>query len=337
MLSDIGGQYGHRHHLAFITPLACCQGAPMISGDALPSWNDGATKRAILEFVARVSDDGGPDFVPVEERIAVFDNDGTLWPEQPMPTQLVFALDRVKQLAPSHPDWKGRQPFKSVLEGDLRARAAGGERGIAEILAATHAGNTSEEFTAIVERWIDSVRHPRYERPYPEVVYQPMLEVLRLMRANRFRTFIVSGGGVEFMRPWAERAYGIPPEQVIGSRARLRYEVRSGKPVLTRQPEVELVDNKAGKPVGIAQVIGRRPIAAFGNSDGDFEMLEWTTAAKGRRLGVIVHHTDAVREWAYDRDYGFAPLARGLLEAPERGWTVVDMKRDWKLVFGFQR
>jgi phosphoglycolate phosphatase-like HAD superfamily hydrolase len=305
--------------------------------DRLASWNDGAAKKAITDFVARVTQEGGPDFVPVAARIATFDNDGTLWAEQPMYVQLAFALDRVKALAPQHPEWRQKPPFKAVLAGDAAALAASGERGLLEIMAATHAGNTTEEFETIVREWIERARHPKTRRPYTDMVYQPMLEVLSFLRASGFKTFIVSGGGVEFMRPWVERVYGIPPEQVIGSRAKVKYEVRSGVPVLLRLADVDFNDDRAGKPVGIHQVIGRRPIAAFGNSDGDFEMLEWTTTAKGPRLGVIVHHTDGEREWAYDRTSHIGRLARGLDEAALRGWIVVDMKRDWKAVFPFAK
>ena len=306
--------------------------------DPLPSWNQGTSKAAIVDFVERVTREGGPEFVPASERIATFDNDGTLWSEQPAYTQLLFAFDRVKALAPQHPEWSERQPFKGVLEGDLKAVAATGERGLLELVAATHAGNTTEEFERIVRDWIATARHPRSQRLYTDMVYQPMLEMLVYLRANGFTTFIVSGGGVEFMRPWAERVYGVPPEQVIGSRAKVTYEVRNGTPVLQRLAAVDLVDDKAGKPVGIHQVVGRVPIAAFGNSDGDFEMLEWTTAGRARKaLGVIVHHTDAEREWAYDRASPVGRLARGLDEAPARGWIVVDMKRDWKAVFPFDQ
>jgi phosphoserine phosphatase len=306
---------------------------PAPAGDPLPSWNDGATKKAILDFVARVTREGGPDFVPPPDRIATFDNDGTLWAEQPVYTQLAFALDRVKTLAPKHPEWKNKPPFKSVLEGDPKALAAAGERGLLEIVAATHVGNTTEEFAAVVSEWIASARHPKTGRLYTEMVYQPMLELLAHLRARSFKTFIVSGGGVEFMRPWAERVYGIPPEQVVGSRVKVKYEVREGTPVLVRLPEIDHVDDGAGKPVGIHQVIGRRPIAAFGNSDGDFQMLEWATSGSGPRLGVIVHHTDAAREWAYDRESHIGRLARGLDEAPKRGWIVADMKQDWKNIY----
>ena len=307
------------------------------AGDPLPSWNDGASKKAIVDFVSRVTQQGGPDFVPPAERIATFDNDGTLWSEQPIYFQVAFALDRVKALAPQHPEWKDKQPFKGVLEGDPKAVAASGEKGLLEIMAVTHVGNTTEEFEAVVKDWLSSARHPKFDRPYTDLVYQPMLELLGYLRSNDFKTFIVSGGGVEFMRAWVERVYGIPPEQVVGSRAKTRYEVRNGVPVLLRLAEVDHIDDKAGKPVGIQQVIGRRPIAAFGNSDGDFEMLEWTTSGSGPRFGLIVHHTDAEREWAYDRTSHIGQLARGLDEAPKRGWIVVDMKRDWKVIYPFQK
>jgi phosphoglycolate phosphatase-like HAD superfamily hydrolase len=308
-----------------------------LSDDRLPSWHDRQAKRAITDFVRRVTQEGSGDFVPPAQRIAVFDNDGTLWAEQPVYVQFAFALDRVKALAPSHPEWKRKQPFKGVLEGDRKAVAAAGERGLLEILAATHVGNTTEEFAQAVSDWLREAKHPTIGRPYTELVYQPMLEVLGYLRANGFKTFIVSGGGVEFMRPWVERVYGIPPEQVVGSRAKVQYEVKDGRPALRRLAAVDLIDDKAGKPVGIHQVIGRRPIAAFGNSDGDFEMLEWTTAASGPRFGLIVHHTDAAREWAYDRASHVGTLARGLDEAATRGWTVVDMRQDWKVIYPWQK
>jgi phosphoglycolate phosphatase-like HAD superfamily hydrolase len=308
---------------------------PAAAVDPLPSWNDGAAKAAIAAFVARVTTAGGRDFVPASERIAVFDNDGTLWSEQPIYVQLAFALDRVRALAPQHPDWSEREPFKSVLAGDVHGALTSGERGIVELLAATHVGNTTEEFEGIVRQWIATARHPRFGRPYTEIVYRPMLELLEYLRANGFKTFIVSGGGVDFMRPWVEATYGIPPEQVVGSRVKLDYEVRDGVPVIERLAAVDLVDDKAGKPVGIQQVIGRRPIAAFGNSDGDFEMLEWTTSGPGARLGVLVRHTDADREWAYDRDSHVGALDRSLDEAATRGWIVIDMKEDWSVVYPF--
>jgi phosphoserine phosphatase len=307
--------------------------APAAAADPLPSWNEGTARKALVDFVARTTARGTADFVPPAERIAVFDNDGTLWTEQPMYFQLAFALDRIKALAPDHPEWKTTQPFKAVLEGDMKGVLASGASGLMQIVAASHVGNTTEEFEAIVTEWIASARHPITKRPYTEMVYQPMLDVLTYLRANGYKTFIVSGGGVEFMRPWVERVYGIPPEQVVGSRVKVTYEVRDGTPVLRRLPDIDLNDDKAGKPVGIHQVIGRRPTIAFGNSDGDFEMLEWTTGAKGPRLGVIIHHTDAEREYAYDRDSHIGRLVRGLDEAPKRGWVLVDMKQDWKVVY----
>jgi phosphoglycolate phosphatase-like HAD superfamily hydrolase len=301
--------------------------------DPLPSWNDGAAKARILEFVRAVTVAGTPTFVPPAERIAVFDNDGTLWSEQPAYFQLLFALDRIKALAPKHPEWKTKQPFKAALEGDMKALAASGEHGLLELVMATHAGNTTQEFESIVKDWLATARHPRFKRPYIELVYQPMLELLAHLRSNGFKTFIVSGGGIEFMRPWVEKVYGVPPEQVVGSSIKVKYEVREGKPALVRLPAINFIDDKAGKPVGIHYHIGRRPIAAFGNSDGDFQMLEWTTSGPGARLGLIVHHTDAEREYAYDRKSQIGRLNRGLDEAGQRRWTVVDMKRDWKRIY----
>ncbi len=304
--------------------------------DPLPSWNDGAVKKAIIDFVPRVTTPGGPDFVPVDQRIATFDNDGTLWAEQPMYFQIMFAMDRVRALAAQHPGWKKQQPFKAVLGDDRKALAALGEKGFLQIMAATHTGMTSEEFTSIVTEWIATARHPRFNRPYTDLVYQPMLELLAYMRGNAFKTFIVSGGGIEFMRPWTEKTYGIPPEQVVGSSAVTKYQMRpDGVPVLIREARIEFVDDKTGKPVGINRFIGRRPIFSFGNSDGDQQMLEWTAAGSGARFMGLVHHTDAVREWAYDRDSPVGRLDKAWDEAVRRGWTVVDMKRDWKKVFPF--
>jgi phosphoserine phosphatase len=300
--------------------------AAAAAADPLPSWNEGAAKKALVDFVGRTSKEGAPDFVPPAERVAVFDNDGTLWAEQPIYTQLAFALDRIKALAPQHPEWKTTQPFKGVVDGDTKAVLASGAGGLMQIIAASHTGITTDEFEAIVMDWIGSARHPGTGRRYDEMIYQPMLDVLTYLRANGYKTFIVSGGGVEFMRPWVERVYGIPPEKV-------KYEQRNGTPVLLRLPEIDLNDDKAGKPVGINQVIGRRPTIAFGNSDGDFEMLEWTTSRKGPRLGVLVHHTDGQREWAYDRDSHVGRLVRGLDESAARGWLVVDLKSDWKVVY----
>jgi len=301
--------------------------------DPLPSWNEGATKQSILEFVAKVTKEGSPEFVPVADRIAVFDNDGTLWAEQPLYVQLFFALDRVKALAPQHPEWKDKEPFASLLKGDTAAALAGGERALVELVMATHTGMTTEEFDKIVLDWIATAKHPKTGRLFTDMVYQPMLELLAYLRDNGFKTFIVSGGGIEFMRPWAYQVYGIPTEQVVGSSIKTKYELRDGRPVLVRLPELNFIDDKSGKPVGIQQHIGRRPLAAFGNSDGDFEMLEWTTAGKGARFGLIVHHTDAEREWAYDRKSPIGRLDKALDEAKPRGWILADMKRDWKVIY----
>jgi len=303
------------------------------SADSLPSWNDSASKQAIIRFVEEVTTAGGPGFVQPAERIAVFDNDGTLWSEQPMYFQLAFALDRVKVLAPQHPEWKEKQPFKAVLEGDMKTVLAGGEHALVELIMATHAGNTTEEFAQTVKDWLDTARHPKSGRPYTDMVFQPMLELLAYLRANGFKTFIVSGGGIEFMRPWTERVYGIPPEQVIGSSIKTKFELRDDEPVLVRLPEINFIDDKAGKPVGINQHVGRRPIAAFGNSDGDLQMLQWTSAGEGARFALLVHHTDAEREWAYDRKSSIGRLDKALDEAQAKGWTVVDMKKDWKVVY----
>ena len=318
--------------LAILVPLAAMAQAV----DPLPSWNDGVAKTSILSFVARVTGQASPDYVAPDERIATFDNDGTLWAEQPIYFQVVFAIDRLKALAPRHPEWKETQPFKAVLEGDIPSLAAMGEKGLLEIIAATHAGMTVEDFHKIVADWIATARHPRFNRHYVELVYQPMLELLAYLRANDFKTFIVSGGGIEFMRPWTELVYGVPPEQVVGSSGVTRFEMGAdGKPVLRKEAKVEFVDDGPGKPVGINRFIGRRPIFAFGNSDGDKEMLEWTAAGSGARFMGLVHHTDAVREWAYDRESHVGRLDKALDEANARGWTVVDMKRDWAKVFPF--
>ena len=323
---------------ALPTLIAALRSTPALAqADPLPSWNDGATKKSITDFVARVTTQGGPDFVPVEERIATFDNDGTLWIEQPMYVQLAFALHRVGVLAPQNPTWSSTQPFKAVLDRDMKALAASGEKGLVEIIAATHAGMTTDEFAKIVSDWLASARDQRFTRPYTELVYQPMLELLAYLRAKGFKTFIVSGGGIEFMRPWTERIYGVPPEQVVGSSIKTRFEMRDGQPRLFRLPEINFIDDKAGKPVGINEHIGRRPIAAFGNSDGDLEMLQWTTmSGSGARLGLIVHHTDAEREYAYDRHSHFGKLDLALDAAAVNRWTVVNMKNDWKRIFAFQ-
>ena len=303
------------------------------AANPLPSWNDTAPKQSVTSFVEKVTKEGSADFVPPAERIAVFDNDGTLWSEQPMYFQLFFAIDRIKALAPQHPEWKDKEPFASLLKGDVKAALAGGEHALVQIVMATHAGLTTEEFEKVVNDWISTAKHPKTGKLYTEMVYQPMLELLTYLRANGFKTFIVSGGGIEFMRPWAEKVYGIPPEQVIGSSGGLKYELRDGKPALIKLPEIAHNDDKDGKPVGIQRHIGRRPIFAAGNSDGDFQMLEWTTSGKGPRFGMIIHHTDAEREFAYDRESHIGKLAKGLDESAAKGWTVVSMKDDWKTIF----
>ncbi|MGE0120077.1 MAG: HAD family hydrolase [Dongiaceae bacterium] len=310
---------------------------PAAADDSLPSWNDGPAKTAIVDFVARVTTAGGADFVPASERIAVFDNDGTLWSEQPLYFQLIFALDRVKALAPQHPEWQSEEPFRSILANDVKGALAGGEAGLAKLMMATHTGMTTDAFDKIVTDWLATARHPTFQRPYTELVYQPMLELLAYLRDNGFKTYIVSGGGIEFMRTFSEQVYGVPPEQVIGSSGKLTFEMRDGEPVLLRLPEVDFIDDKEGKPVGIQKFIGRRPIAAFGNSDGDLQMLQWTTAGHGPRFGLIVHHTDAAREWAYDRTSPIGTLDKALDEATARGWTVVSMKDDWRSIYPPQK
>jgi phosphoserine phosphatase len=308
-------------------------GATAQSVDPLPSWNNGKAKESIIEFVVKVTKKDSPDFVPPNERIATFDNDGTLWAEQPMYFQLLFALDRVKALAPQHPEWKEKEPFASLLKGDVKGALAGGEDAMLDIVMTTHAGMTTEEFEKLVKDWIAIAKHPKTARPYTQMVYQPMLEVLDYLRGQGFKTFIVSGGGIEFMRPWVEKVYGIPPEQVVGSSIKTRFEIRNGNPILVRLSELNFIDDKEGKPIGINSRIGRRPIAAFGNSDGDLQMLQWTAAGKGARFALFVHHTDAEREWSYDRNSSIGRLDTGLDEAQANGWTVVDMKKDWKVIY----
>jgi hypothetical protein len=330
----------HRTHTIAI--LALCVIVATLStayaADPLPSWNDGAAKKHIMEFVGKVTTEGSPDFVPVAERIATFDNDGTLWSEQPMYFQLIFALDRVKALAPQHPEWKTKEPFASLLKGDVKEALAGGEKAIAEIVMVTHAGMTTAEFEKIVKDWIATARHPKTKKLYTEMVFQPMLELLAYLRANGFKTFIVSGGGIEFMRPWTEKVYGIPPEQVVGSSIKTKYEMRGGKPVLVRLPKIDFIDDKTGKPVGINSHIGRCPVAAFGNSDGDQQMLEWTQAGGGARLMMLVHHDDAGREWVYGAKSKIGTFSDALMsEAKKNGWTVISMKNDWNKVFAWEQ
>lgn len=301
--------------------------------DPLPSWNQGAVKQSIMAFVKKVTDPASGDFIPVADRIACFDNDGTLWSEQPMYFQLFFVMDRVKALAPQHPEWKDQQPFKAILEGDIKTALAGGEKAVGALMAATHAGMTDEEFNRIVKDWIATAKHPKTKKGFTQMVYQPMLELLAYLRANGFVTFIVSGGGIDFMRPWAQQVYGIPPNQVVGSSLKVKYEVRNGKPVIVRLPEVNFVDDKAGKPVGIHQHIGKRPVFTAGNSDGDYEMLQWTSTGSGPRFGLLIHHTDPVREWAYDRKSSIGKLDKGLTDATKYKWQVVDMQKEWKQIY----
>ena len=319
------------------TAIAASARPGFAQADGLPSWNDGPVKRSILDFIARTTTPGGPDWVPVPERIACFDNDGTLWTEQPVYFQVAFAFDRIKALAARHPEWRTHEPFRSVLADDRAALAALGLKAIVEVIEAAHSGMTTEEFTRTVVDWLETARHPRFDRPYTDLVYQPMIELLALLRAHQFKTFIVSGGGIEFMRPWTERVYGIPPEQVVGSSGVTRYELRANdRPVLLKEPKVQFIDDGPGKAEGINQYIGRRPVFAFGNSDGDQQMLEWTAAGAGARFMGLVHHTDAVREYAYDRQSAVGRLDTAWNEAVRRKWTVVDMKNDWKVIYPFE-
>jgi phosphoglycolate phosphatase-like HAD superfamily hydrolase len=337
---------GRRASLSALTLLPAAAGSfvPLAAmaqtstvGDPLPSWNEGAAKKSITDFVSRVTRSGGPDYVAPEERVATFDNDGTLWLEQPMYSQLAFVIDRIKTLAPQYPEWKTTQPFKAILENDLAALAPADEKGMVELVTATQSGMTTEDFTKIVSNWIASARHPRFKRPYTELIYQPMVELLSYLRANGFKTFIVSGGGIEFMRAWVEKVYGIPPEQVVGSSGVTKFQIAAdGKPELMKEPGIEFVDDGPGKPVGINRFIGRRPLFAFGNSDGDLEMLQWTAASGGARFMGLVHHTDAGREYTYDRKSSFGRLDKALDEARAKGWCVVDMKTDWRRVFSFE-
>jgi phosphoglycolate phosphatase-like HAD superfamily hydrolase len=319
--------------------LAAC--APMPSStagaDPLPSWNAGPNKQRIVDFVKSVSTEGSKDFVPVTDRIAVFDNDGTLWLEYPLYAQVKFVLDRIKEMAPQHPEWKDKEPFKSLIAGDMKGVMASGERGLFEMLLAAQSGMNTDQFMDLVRQWDAVAKDPRFKRPYTELTYLPMQEVLRYMRANGFKTYIVSGGTVEFMRAFALKVYGIPPEQVIGSRQKLAYEVKPTGPEVMMLPQLDVNNDKAGKPASIEAIIGKRPIAAFGNSDGDYQMLQWTSTAKGARLSMIVHHDDAVREYAYDRDSSIGRLAEGLDNYKANGWQLISMKNDWATIFSPQK
>jgi phosphoglycolate phosphatase-like HAD superfamily hydrolase len=315
--------------VSLLVLLAACH----LHADPLPSWTDTGSKKAIIAFVEKVVTKDSPNFVPIPERIATFDNDGCLWSEQPMYFQAIYIFDRIKELSPKHPEWKEKEPFASVLKGDVKSALAGGEKALLEMAMATHAGLTDEEFNKVIGNWLATAKHPTTKMAYNEMIYQPMLELLDYLRANDFKTFIVSGGGIDFVRVFAEEAYGIPPEQVVGTSIGAKYEVRDGKPVIVKTPELDFIDDKAGKPVGIYQHIGRRPIFAAGNSDGDFQMLEWTTAGEGARFGLLVHHTDAEREFAYDRESHVGKLDKGLDAAEEKGWEIVDMKKAWKTIY----
>jgi phosphoglycolate phosphatase-like HAD superfamily hydrolase len=307
------------------------------ASDPLSSWNEGATKKAIIDFVTKTTKQGSADFIPVADRIACFDNDGTLWSEQPMYFQLAFALHQVKALAPEHPEWKNTQPFQALLEGDLKTALSGGEKALMEIIGATHSGMTTEAFEKSVKDWMATATHPKTGKHYNEMIFQPMVELLNYLRANGYKTFIVSGGGVDFMRPWVEEAYGIPSDQVVGSSGKVKYDLVDGKPVLLKLAELNFIDDKEGKPVGIHQYIGKRPVFTAGNSDGDYAMLQYTVTGAGPRFGMIVHHTDASREWAYDRKSPVGNLEKGLDDAAKYNWLIVDMKRDWKKIYPFDK
>jgi hypothetical protein len=304
--------------------------------DPLPSWNEGQTKEAIISYINDVTAEGSANFIPVSDRIATFDNDGNLWSEQPAYFQLFFAMDRIKTLAPEHPEWKTTQPYQSVLENDMKTLMSYGEHGLLEIVMASHAGNTVSEFEQIVKEWLATAKHPRFNQPYNALIYQPMLELLDYLRANDFKTFIVSGGGIEFMRPWVEEVYGIPKDQVIGSSIKTKYDYNDGNPVIRRLPELNFIDDKEGKPEGINQFIGKKPVFTSGNSDGDLQMLRWGDSNTYSSFQLYVHHTDSIREWAYDRESSIGRLDKGLDEAIDKGWTVIDMEKDWKVVYPFE-
>lgn len=323
----------HQKIFLVLAVLLACSTATFAESDPLPSWNASKSKQNIINFVSQVTNNNNASYVPPAERIAVFDNDGTLWAEQPMYFQLAFVVDRVKAMASDHPEWAIQEPFSFILKGDIKAALAGGNHALLELAMATHANNTTEEFTQIVKDWTASAKHPKTNKPYTDMIYQPMLELLEYLRANGFKTYITSGGGIEFMRTFSEEVYGIPPEQVIGSSIKTKFKLLNGKPVLIRLPKMNFLDDKEGKPIAINQHIGRRPIAAFGNSDGDLQMLQWTMAGKGKRFALLVHHTDAKREWAYDRKSHIGHLDKALDEARAKGWTVVNMKQDWNRIF----
>ncbi|WP_309400560.1 HAD family hydrolase [Cerasicoccus maritimus] len=317
--------------LGFFLGLTAC-----LCADPLPSWNNTPVKQEIISFVDKVTDPKSPNYVPSAERIATFDNDGCLWSEKPVYFQLIFVFDQIRELAPEHPEWQTQEPYASILKGDYQSALSAKKEALLEAALVAHSSMTAEEFEQSARDWLDTAKHPQTGMLYREMVFQPMLELLAYLRANDFKTYIVSGGGIDFLRVFAEETYGIPPEQVVGTTLKAKYEVHAGKPVIIKEPEIALIDDQAGKPVGIYQFIGRRPIFAAGNSDGDFEMLEYTTSGEGARFGMLVHHTDAQREWAYDRDSHVGKLSRGLDEGPQRGWLIVDMQKDWGKVYPFE-
>ncbi|QLE02700.1 haloacid dehalogenase-like hydrolase [Galbibacter sp. BG1] len=310
--------------------------AETVEEDPLPSWNEGSSKEAIMAYVKDISDENSSNFIPVTDRIATFDNDGTLWSEQPIYFQFFFALDRIKKMAENHPEWKNKQPYKAVLENDMPTLMKQGKNGLVEIIMTTHAGMTTDEFETLVNDWISTAKHPEKDKLFTELIYQPMLELLDYLRANNFKVFIVSGGGIEFMRPWTERVYSIPKENVVGSSVQTEYTWNDGKPEIKRLAKIDLIDDKEGKPVGINRYIGKKPVFAAGNSDGDLQMLRWADANSYKTFKLYVHHTDAEREWAYDRDSHIGQFNIGLDEAEEKGWTLVNMKEDWKVIYPFQ-
>ncbi len=322
--------------VALFIAVGCSNKVDEKTENYLASWNEGSVKSSIINFVKDVTDKNSPNFVRPEDRIATFDNDGTLWSEQPMYFQLFFTIDRVKDLADKHPEWKETQPFKAVLENDMKTVLASGEHGLLKLVMATHTGMTTDEFEKIIKEWVSRAKHPKFDLPFTDLVYQPMLELLDYLRANEFKTYIFSAGGIEFMRPLAEELYGISSEQVIGSSIKVKYEMSENGPVLKRLPEIDFINDKEGKPVGIHKFIGEKPIAAFGNSDGDLQMLQWTASNKNKSFMLFVHHTDDEREWAYDRKSSIGRFDKGLDEAIENGWTIVDMKKDWKVIYPFE-
>jgi len=317
-------------------PIAETEAATVEVTDPLPSWNDSPSKKAIMSYVEDVTNPNSQNFIPIKDRIATFDNDGNLWAEQPAYFQLFFAIDRIKEMAAEHPEWRDHQPYKAVLENDMKTLMASGMEGLLEIVMASHAGITTDEFDTIVKDWVSTAKHPSKNKSYNELVYQPMLELLQYLRANDFKTYIVSGGGVDFMRAFVTEVYGIPEEQIIGSRVKTEYNYNNGNPIIKRLPHLDFIDDKEGKPLNIQKIIGKKPVFASGNSDGDLQMMQWTDSNSYKSFQLYLHHTDAEREWAYDRESHIGKLDKGLDEAKEKGWTVIDMKNDWKAIYPFE-